>query len=442
MKKRRLTIILIIILLIFAAVYYIATNIMNSSDNNTGIFNLESGSTAKIRIVSQNISVGFEKHDEQWVMVEPAAYNIDSEMVQRLTVKLENLNALRVIEKRAANLNKYGLEDPKMTVTLSLQNGTEKALLIGEETASKYQYYVKDAQKDTVYTLALSDVEAFGGGDPSVFRDRNLFNIDKDKINVFCLYRNDIREMLLLKYDTGKWEFSEPFKTNAKSDAVNDIIKKIGGLKIKDFVEEDPSDLNKYGLDNSFYSVEIGDQNGMIQKISFGNIDKAKKEAFIRLDDAGEIYTVSVDEFSPEDVIIADLLNEAPLSVAIDSVKTIIINDEGSVSEFNRDTTKPDDDVFTFNDETVIKDDFIALYVNMMALTSDGYDAGYDERIPEMTIIYKSMQGNDTIKLELSARDDKSYFLTVDDNPLPFYVAAQKVDLVRRWLAKIIENRT
>lgn len=441
MKRRRLTLILLIMLLILAAAYYTA-NIMNSSENDTSIFNLESGSTAGIRIVSQNVSVGFEKHGEQWAMVEPVAYKTDGEMVKRLAAKLESLNALRVIEKRATDLNKYGLEEPELSVTLLLQNGTEKTLLIGEETASKYQYYVKDSQKDIVYTLSLSDVEAFGNGDPSVFRDRNMFYIDKEKINVFCLYHNDKREMLLLKYGTGKWEFSEPFKTNAKSDAVNDIIKKIGGLKIKDFIEDDPSDLNKYGLENAIYSVEIGDQNGKIQKILFGYIDDEKKESFICVEDAKEIYTVSIDEFSPKDVIIADLLNEAPLSVAIDSVKTIMINDEGTVSEFRRDTAKPDDDVFTLDGEAIIKDDFIALYVNMMALTSDGYDAGYVERTPEMTIIYKSMQGNDSIKLELSARDDKSYFLTVDDNPLPFYVTAQKVDLVRRWLAKIIENRT
>ena len=100
-------------------------------------------------------------------------------MVRVLANKLESLDAIRVIEKRTGDLNKYGLDNPGLSVTVSLINGTVKTLLIGEETASKYQYYVKDSQKDIIYTLSHTDVEAFGNGDPSVFRDRNLFYVEK-----------------------------------------------------------------------------------------------------------------------------------------------------------------------------------------------------------------------------------------------------------------------
>jgi len=440
MRRRRLTAILLILLFAFAALYF-AADILNSSQSSTDIYNLESGSIARIQIKSRDNRVGFEKVGDEWTIVEPVAYKTDTEMVRALVNKLESLDAIRVIEKRANNLGKYGLDNPRLSVTVSLINGTEKTLLIGEETASKYQFYVKDSQRDTVYTLSNTDVEAFGDGDPAVFRDRNLFYIDKDRINVFCLYRNEKIDMVLLQYETGKWEFSEPFRANAKNDFVNDILKKVGKLKIKDFIDDDPSDLGKYGLDKPVFSIEVGDRDGKLQKIAFGNIDDEKKEAFLCVDDGKAVYTVPADDFNPKDIDLADLLNEAPLSVAIDSVKTVVINDRGIVSEFMRDTEKPDDDIFIFNGGAVAKDDFIALYVNMMALTSDGYDPADVVRTPEMTIIYKSLEGNYTIKLELSPRDDKSYFLTVDDEPLPFYVSSQKVELVRRWLAKATKKQ-
>lgn len=436
MRRRRMTGILLILLLVFAAGYF-AADMLNSSEVGTNIYSFESGSIASIHIKSPDNGVSFEKVGDEWAIVEPAAYKTDGEMVRVLANKLESLDAIRVIEKRTNDLNKYGLDNPRLSVTLSLINGTEKTLLIGEETASKYQYYVKDSQKDVICTLSHTDVEAFGNGDPSVFRDRNLFYVDKNNINVFCLYHNEKIDMLLLQYETGKWEFSEPFKANAKNDFVNDILKKIGELKIKDFIDDAPSDLDKYGLDKPVFSIEVGDRNGKLQKISFGDIDYGKKEAFLCVDDEKVIYTVPIDSFNPNDINLADLLNEAPLSVAIDSVKSIMINDKGVVSEFIRDTSKQDEDIFIFNGEMVSKDDFIALYVNMMALTSDGYDGADVKRTTEMTIVYKSMEGDDTIKLELSARDDKSYFLTVDDDPLPFYVSAQKVELVRRWMSKV-----
>ncbi len=439
MRRRRLTVVLLIILLVFGAGFY-AISILNPSETVTSIFDLENGSIIGIHIASRDKQVSFEKHEEQWAMVEPAPHKTDAQMVSRIADKLESLDALRVIEKRADNLSKYGLDEPDLSVTVSLKNGRDKTLLIGEETASRYQYYVKDSQRDAVYTISLTDVETLGKGDPSVFRDRTLIFIDKEKINLFCLYHNGKREMVLLQYKTGKWEFSEPFRTSAGSDAVTDILKRISSLKIKDFIEDNPSDLSKYGLERPAYSIEIGDQNGNIQKILFGSTNVEKNEAFVCLENAKEVYTVPADDFDPKNVNISDLLSEAPLSVAIDSVKTIMINDRGMVCEFERDTSRPEEEIFTYKGEIIKEDDLIALYVNMMALTSDGYDANDVERTPETTIIYKSLVGNYSIKLELSARDDKSYFLTVDDEPLPFYVSAQKVDLVRRWLAKIVEN--
>jgi ribosomal protein L31 len=129
------------------------------------------------------------------------------------------------------------------------------------------------------------------------------------------------------------------------------------------------------------------------------------------------------------------LFNEAPLSVGIGDVNRVVIIDKGSVVEFSRDKFKKDD-IFTLAGKPVKKEDFITLYINLMALSSEGYDSGNTGKVPELTIVFELKNRKNT-KAAFSRRDEHSYFINVDGKPHPFYVGARKIELVRKWLNRI-----
>jgi hypothetical protein len=310
MRNGRLALILFVILLISIAGYN-AAKALRTADSKT-IYKLESGSIDAIQITAKDTGVSFAKNDVGWVMIEPAGYKTDKGTVEGLEKLFENLSAVRSIEKNPKDLNKYGLIDPVMTARIKLKDGREKTLLIGGVAASKYQYYVKDSEVNTVYTMSAADVETLGDGDPYSFRDRELLAVEKGKISLLSLDLSGKREMSLRQYDAGKWEFIEPVRTSAKNDALNEIIKGIAGLKIKDFVEDAPDGLYRFGLDKPAFSLEIGDQNGKIQRIDFGKRDQEKEEVYICSDHEKGVFTVSTQDFDPYDIKLGDLLNETP----------------------------------------------------------------------------------------------------------------------------------
>jgi hypothetical protein len=438
MRRGRFAIILLILLLLSIGGVIIESR--QSAADSKSIYKLESGSIAAIQIVSGDTGVGFEKKEGGWVMTEPAGYRIDPVLVEGLEKRLEQFDAVRIIEKKPKDLKKYGLDDPRTTVGIKLADGREKALFVGDAASSKYQYYVKDSGTDAVYTIPAMDVEAFGDGNPSTFRDRELLAVNGAEISLLSLDIGGKKEMRLQKDKDGKWAFVEPVTVSAKNDALEEIIKGIAALKIKDFVEDAPKDLARFGLDKPAVSLEIGDGRGNVRKIRFGETLDGKQEAYIASDREEGVFTVSIQDFDPYGIKIGDLLNEAPLSIGIDSVKTVLINDKGNVYEFRRDTAKPDEDSFTIGGRETKKDDFIALYVDLMALSSDGYDPAAPVERPEMEITFEALTGNKQIKLGLSRRDDKSYFMFINDEPLPFFVQAQKVELARRWLEKAAKD--
>ena len=418
---------------------YLLIGSKKTAEVSNTIYKFEDNSITEISIKSDSGSVQFLKTDGKWEMLEPKRYLINQESVIRMEKRLENLEALRVIEKAAVDLSKYGLDKPKTTIKFKTQDGKENILYIGLKTASNYQVYAQKPVSNSVYTVTLTDLEAFGNGDPSGFRDRNFLSIDKNAINTFSLDINEKRELKLSEYEPGRWEFNEPCRVEAKSDAIKEILKGISSFTIKEFVEDASTDLEKYNLKNPIYTLALGDKSGNTQIIYFGKSDKNKKEAFIKLDNDNSVYTVSTETFSPEGVILSDLLNETPLSIGIGIVNKIVINDGDVISEFNRDTSKADD-VFTNKGKALDKDSFIALYVNMMALTADGYDEGNKGGPPSITITYEIIENRGSVKMELSKRNDTSYFITVDGKPLPLYVSGQKVELVRRWIKRVMLN--
>lgn len=438
MRNYRTTVILLVVLIAAIAGVILIKSREPAAAANT-IYKFENKSLVEISIDSDGGNIKFSKTAGRWEMLEPKRYAIDQEAVNRMEGRLENLEALRVIERDADDLSKYGLDNPRTILRFKTQDGEENALYIGTNTASNYQAYVRKAESRSVYTVTSTDLEAFGNGDPSSFRDRKFLSVDVNNADTFSLDANGKRELALKEYEPGKWEFIEPCRVEAKSDVVKEILKGINSLTIKDFIEDSSGNLEKYSLKNPLYTIVLGDKSGKIQAVHFGRSDEINKEVFIKLDNEKSVYTVSTADFSPEKVKLPELLNETPLSIGISMVNRVIINDGGSLLEFDRDTSKPED-VFTHRGKTLDNDSFIALYVDMMALTADGYDDSNKAGSPSLEITYEITENRGSVTMELSKRDDSSYFITVDKNPLPLYVSSQKVDLVRRWIKRVVEN--
>jgi hypothetical protein len=142
--------------------------------------------------------------------------------------------------------------------------------------------------------------------------------------------------------------------------------------------------------------------------------------------------------FDPRRFNISNFLNEAPLSVAISEVNKVSINANGNLTVFERDTSKADD-TFTYNGKEVNMEYFTALYVNIMSLTAEGYDPGNKGGTPEMTVVFEC-SNNETIKAEFVKRDDLSYFFVLNSQARPFYIGERKVDLIKRWTDRVLED--
>ncbi len=439
MKNFRSAIILFGILVVFVAAFFLIDNIW--ADDDKAIYKLEANSIVEIDIESGTDKCSFIKNGDKWEMVFPKKYEINEELVQMMAKKLENLEALRVLKKNPGDLGQFGLDNPTMLIGFKLSDGGKAKLLVGQNTASNYQYYVMDSNSKAVCTITANDLDVFKKGKASEFRDRSFLAEDLGRIKRLELKAKDKEKIVLTEYDAGKWCLIDPCKAEVRNDDVTDMLSALASLEVKEFVEDDPEDISRYGLMDPIYTLLLEDEEGKIRKFFFGLKDNEEKEIYMMTDNGNGVYTTLTEAFDPEGILIDDLINLAPLSIGIGNVSRITVKDGGKTSVFQRDFSTEDDD-FTLNGHNLSKEDFMALYVNIMALSAEGYDQGKKSDHIEMSITFEFVNSTESIVLDLYERNDNSYFMAVNDGLLPFYVTEHKVELVRRWMKRVLESES
>lgn len=434
---RRVIIALVLLVIIAGAIcLVIYLNKEEPFKQDRTLYSYEDRSVEEISIVSGTSELSFVKKPEGWAMVKPKPYKIDAGTVGSLENRLKDFLAARVLEEESYDLKTYGLDEPKATITFKLDDGTQNTLFIGEMTASKVQYYAKDSAREQIYILGSYDVENFLRP-VNEFRDRTILKVDPTSLSSIGLDISGKRDFKLVTDGSGTWELTEPLRTAARGDAVAEMTNDIQELKIKDFIEADGS-LEKYGLESPAFTLELADSRNA-QKIYFGNVDEDNQIIYIKNDDSDEICTLSLEAFDPRRFKIAEFLNEAPLSVSIGDVNKVVIIENSSTVEFLRDATKAEDS-FTCNGKAVNMEQFTTLYVDIMALTAEGYDPSNTGGVPELTVMLELKDSFETIKAEFVKRDELSYYMVLNGEPRPFFIGERKIDLIRRWRDRILEG--
>ena len=227
-----------------------------------------------------------EDNKDRWVLAQPAAARADSEVVSTLLGAAIGLTATDFVDDAAADLGRYGLDKPRLVVTLykpgkppekpkdekakeDNKAGDEKKE--AEKPAAKPEPQPAvvlrfgtwaDLKKESVY-LALGDSkavvsvqnDAYGNLNKtsSNLRDKRVLAVEKDRVTQVALRvpaklaekEADVAYELV-KAD-GQWKVKVEGRPEAKADAerVDGLLKELADLKVIYFAEGENADVAK-----------------------------------------------------------------------------------------------------------------------------------------------------------------------------------------------------
>jgi hypothetical protein len=428
MKFYKNAVILVIIVALLAGAYILVTrNRPEGTEDDSDLVRLTDYISSDVESLTLENPEGtfvIVRKDDKWILSSPADLKYDSLILSSIVINAASIIADRLVEENAQDIAKYGLDNP-VTVRLKTKDGKETVLEVGDRTPTKSGYYIKLAGKSDVYVISTYTGD-YLVKDRNGMRSKELFDFSKDDINTLVMNRKGQNVFKSIKEGDGisGWALTEPIKGSMDSTALSPMLEALAMTTVDEFVEDKPSYLAQYGLDDPAYEFEFSTAAGETYKLLMGEEKKKGLTIYAKLDNSDEVFTVGLTPYNSFlDKPLKEIVSVFAYIVNIDEVKKIDLTMDGKTTNMVLDVYKDaegmpdrDKDKFYVNgiDVSGKNEDgvqpFRKFYQALIGISLDEVDLdGKPEGDAEITINYTLKDG--TMKVEYIPKDENYYYV-------------------------------
>ena len=244
----------------------------------------------------------FTCKDGTWNYDGDSEFPLDSSIIKKIADEFAGLPASREISN-ADSIESYGLKDPAYTVKITSTDGGRQTIYIGKSYDS--EYYVKDAENDTVYTCSISCMDDIKADEIVHFARIDSVNTVWDsKYYSFSLASKDGSSLVLNK-DRSVDVYSED-ETDENGDKVPNVVWNASVNGGEAYEVTDTTDLSsvrnalditydgclEYKSDDKIGYTDENDKDSVIT-LTIGTLDSDNKTYSIKSDKSDAIYYIT-----------------------------------------------------------------------------------------------------------------------------------------------------
>lgn len=435
MKLYRNAIILVVVLGLLAGAYFF----INSRKSGTTDPASETAETTKsIKVTdlkSENInSVEFKndkntftlkKQGSNWVMDPAFEFVIDPNTVETAISDLSAIEANKVVSENATDLTSFGLNNPA-TVKINMADGSSKELEVGSKSPTGEDVYIKLKGESKVYTVGGYYEEKLKVS-RGYFASKNILPVDVATLKKFAYEKNGQMQYSIDIASQSEMKIVAPIKEEADTTKVGQLLDTLVKLVITDIVDENPTDLAKYGLDKPAFVVTYGDGKNT-KTIAFGNkventdgAPSGSNIVYAKYPDKKSVFTVDISQLSFLDVTLQDVISPFVYIPNIGDVNKVELSIDGKtiVSDIKTVKDKKEEDRFKVDGKDANMEDgngnslFRNFYQAMIGVVQNKYEPGDKvSGTSEITIKYYLKPDNKVVTIEFIPKDNNYYYAT------------------------------
>src|SRR5258708_2505365 len=203
-------------------------------------------------------STTLKKDGSAWKITQPSELPASESEIAGLTSALGQVEITRVIDENPANLNDYGLSNPRVEVDFKAAADKDyRKLLIGDKTPTGGDFFAKRNDEQKVFMIAGAQDTSFNGPRCDC-RDKPVLKFERDKADALDIPAAG--KTLAIAKDGGEWKMSKPVQTKADFGSVEGLVGRLQTVQMKSIAADNasPADLKKYGLDKPEATVNLG----------------------------------------------------------------------------------------------------------------------------------------------------------------------------------------
>ncbi|HEY5585939.1 MAG TPA: DUF4340 domain-containing protein [Ruminiclostridium sp.] len=426
MKLYRNAIILVVVLGLLVGAYFFiqnkkaATPDVADASATADVINVITVDQAKINSLEFNSEIGsvmLKKQDKAWTMNPSSEFPIDNTIAEASATDMSTIVADKVIEEKATDLVKYGLDKPAI-VKVGLTDGSFKEIEIGSSNPTNEGIYVKNKGESKVYLIG-SYYESKLKLSRGYFAKKDILPVDPTTLNTFAYEKNgEMQYAISITSGSAIMEITAPIKEEAEPSKISPMLAAVVQLVITDVVDENPTDLAKYGLDKPAYAIVYGDANTS-KKILFGKELKKGSIVYAKFPEGKSVFTIDATPLTFLDVKLSDILNTFIYLPNIADVNLIELSIDGKkiVSDITTNKDNKDEDKFKVDGKDANMENekgdslFRAFYTSMIGITMTKYEPGAKPSgTPDVTIKYFMKPDSKAVTIDFISKDSNYYY--------------------------------
>ncbi|MGZ6142131.1 MAG: DUF4340 domain-containing protein [Myxococcales bacterium] len=214
-----------------------------AKEKSEKLFDFDKAHVKTLRLTKEGkLVAALSKDDKGWKVDEPVKAEADDSTVDSLLTSLSGLKQKKELADEK-DLKAYGLEAPRLAVSVKLDDGKEQGLQLGVDNSFDNTLYVKKAGDPTVRIVDGYNKTTF---DKSLLdlRNKKVAHLD-DSAEVKRVEVTGVKSPYVLEKDAGAWKFAGAAADSGVADRVVSAVKQLKATG----VAAESGELAPYGLD-------------------------------------------------------------------------------------------------------------------------------------------------------------------------------------------------
>lgn len=281
------------------------------------LFTVASSDIDKIDLRYPDREITLQRGGPGWKIVKPVETDADQVTADGVATAVSGLEITDTVAQNTADLAQFGLANPAVVVTLTTRDKrTLPGIMVGRDTPVGSSSYIKTTDKPAIL-LVSSSFPAQVNKTLNDLRTRVLFGFKPDEVHKIVLASADTPAIELDR--TGdKWGIAKPGAYAADDSEVKQFLDMVTGARVVNFVGDESTNLDKYGLEKPRLTVSIyGGKDNAQESLMLGAKETGSSEGgiYARRGEGTDrpVFTVAGDAFDRLNKTLLDLRDKTVL---------------------------------------------------------------------------------------------------------------------------------
>lgn len=226
------------------------------------------------------------KDSNEWKIVSPVETDGDDSSIDAIANMFSWTNIERIISSDPAEYKIYGLSPERGHMVVVHSEGAD-TIYVGDKSPTGSFVF---ARKSGLADVFLTSTTLQSNIEKTLFELRNKKAIDFEKVNVRSFHLKNAKGSFELAKSGADWKLGDKQNLDGDNTEIDKILNRLNSEQAKEFVDEEPSGLQKYGLHQPTIQIDLylGGNNAkktlLIGKHSgsgFYAKDDSKKQVFL-----------------------------------------------------------------------------------------------------------------------------------------------------------------